>query len=517
MVLPVAGRDANTQMTEDWIDASVIPVSVRDFGAKGDGATDDSLAFQAAIAYAGNLVEFFGTSLIATPTVVVPTMPCPQGGTLSFLITQTLALPFGIRIQGAGTYGGMIRFIPPGNNSTLFTIFGSTEGQTCNVTLENLFLFQNGVAQTSIAIRARNFSFLQMRSVVVANFGVGLWADWGQDISCYTCSFTGCGRGTQLGGNLAQAQTPAPPAGVRGGPGTPWLDDAAFYSCKWSQNVLDHNDLGSQVAHGCRTFLSCTFFESATTPPAGKTQFMHVTQLKSLVIKGCWFECGTTNRVGVILSNLDFDGNPGAVVAGFEISANHFLFTNSTGCICVQVVRGTGGSIVSNVFEINTGGTTTGINISDNTNTTYVGPQSWMSYPDTEIVGNLPNAAISGLSLPPGGHVLEHVGPSLATPTYSASININAAQDTQEITATNATAFTINAPTRARAGLLVISIFNNSGGALGVLTWTGGAGGFILTGGAWVQPANTLRRQITFVFNQPKNAWVEVARTAADY
>lgn len=514
-MLPVADRAGSPDVLTDWIDGSYAPYSVMDFGAKGDGVTDDSAAFIAAIAAAAAQVEFFGTSLIATPEVVLPVLPTGK----SYLITQTLALPAGIRIRGGGFYGGMIQFVPANANSTLFTFYGTAEAQPANIALENLFCFQNsaGNPQTSIGVRLRNFSQFQLKNVVLSNFAVGLWADWGQDLSCTLTSFTQCGRGSQLGGNLAQTQTPVPPAGIRGGPGTPWFDDASFISCKWSQNVLDHNDMGSQQAHGQRLFLSCTFFESSTTPVAGKTNFLFTTRLKGLTIADCWWECGTNGRTFIQLDSVDFDGNAGGVNDGFVVETCHFLYTAATGGTGVLVKRACGGGIYDNTFEWNFGGTSTGINLQDSVNTTRIGPQAWISFPDAEIMANLPNAAIVIGTSPPGGHALDHIGPSLATPTYGASIPINAAQEVQQIAATNGTAFTVQAPTRPRAGFLSISILNSSGGALGALTWTGGAGGFILTGGAWTQPANTLRRQITFQFDQPKNAWVEVARTAADY
>jgi len=78
------------------------------------------------------------------------------------------------------------------------------------------------------------------------------------------------------------------------------------------------------------------------------------------------------------------------------------------------------------------------------------------------------------------------------------------------ITATNATAFTINAPTTPTTGQwLTVRVRNTSGGALGVATWNAV---FKMT--AWTQPANGFSRAITFDYDGVN--WIERTRTAAD-
>lgn len=101
--------------------------------------------------------------------------------------------------------------------------------------------------------------------------------------------------------------------------------------------------------------------------------------------------------------------------------------------------------------------------------------------------------------------------------TYSASITPNAARaNWHTITATNGTAFTINAPTAPPASTqtesLTIEILNSSGGALGTITWNAV---FVLVGGAFTNPANTKKRFITFWWNG--SSWIEAYRASADY
>jgi hypothetical protein len=82
--------------------------------------------------------------------------------------------------------------------------------------------------------------------------------------------------------------------------------------------------------------------------------------------------------------------------------------------------------------------------------------------------------------------------------------------DAAVITATNNTAFTINAPTGATAGrVLTIRIRNTSGGALGTATW-----GAAYALASWTQPATGFNRSVTFKYDG--SLWVEQNRTTAD-
>jgi hypothetical protein len=95
--------------------------------------------------------------------------------------------------------------------------------------------------------------------------------------------------------------------------------------------------------------------------------------------------------------------------------------------------------------------------------------------------------------------------------TYSASMTPDASLGTFfTIGATDGTAFTINAPTNGTGGQqITIMIFNQSGGALGAVTWNAA---FKLS--AWTQPANGTNRSVTFI--NLSGAWREVSRTPVD-
>lgn len=101
--------------------------------------------------------------------------------------------------------------------------------------------------------------------------------------------------------------------------------------------------------------------------------------------------------------------------------------------------------------------------------------------------------------------------PVLVVDTYGASITINSsAGEIHTITATNGTAFTINAPTSpVTARMLTITIRNTSGGALGVITWN-----VVFKMAAFTNPATGFNRSITFYYDGTN--WIERSRTTAD-
>jgi hypothetical protein len=98
--------------------------------------------------------------------------------------------------------------------------------------------------------------------------------------------------------------------------------------------------------------------------------------------------------------------------------------------------------------------------------------------------------------------------------TYAATITPDATKaNFFNVVATNATAFTIAAPVSSvvdpQSQKITIEIANNSGGALGTVTWNG-----IYKLAAWVSPATGNRRSITFQWNTA--SWVEISRTTSD-
>jgi len=95
---------------------------------------------------------------------------------------------------------------------------------------------------------------------------------------------------------------------------------------------------------------------------------------------------------------------------------------------------------------------------------------------------------------------------------YGTTVSIDAqVADFWVIRATNGTAFTIANPLNPLEGqILTISLWNDSGGALGAITLSGD----YKVSGAFPSPANTKRQNVTF--QREGVRWREIARTAAD-
>lgn len=95
--------------------------------------------------------------------------------------------------------------------------------------------------------------------------------------------------------------------------------------------------------------------------------------------------------------------------------------------------------------------------------------------------------------------------------TYSASMTPDASLAAlYVITATNGSAFTINAPTNPITNQrLEIRIVNTSGGALGAATWNA-----VFKMATWANPATGFSRAIRFYYNGTN--WIELGRATAD-
>lgn len=108
---------------------------------------------------------------------------------------------------------------------------------------------------------------------------------------------------------------------------------------------------------------------------------------------------------------------------------------------------------------------------------------------------------------------IRDLGNSVGTDlTYGTTVTPNAAAgQILYLNVTNGTAFTLANPTNPILGrTLTLDIQNNSGGAMGVITF----GGAYKLAGAFTNPASTKRRTISFYYDS--SVWVEISRASAD-
>lgn len=96
-------------------------------------------------------------------------------------------------------------------------------------------------------------------------------------------------------------------------------------------------------------------------------------------------------------------------------------------------------------------------------------------------------------------------------PTYGATVSVDASLGNEfDVSVSNGTAFTVAAPTNPVDGQrITIKLQNNSGGAMGAVTWNAA---YKLA--AWTSPATGFSRSIDFRYNSAN--WVEIGRTTVD-
>lgn len=213
---------------------------------------------------------------------------------------------------------------------------------------------------------------------------------------------------------------------------------------------------------------------------SGYGTFINAAKVDWMTITGNHFEAALFPAESQFFAFVNSTGSP-VTISGLVIEGNTILnaqrgfvfFNAASGAITVDRMRVGKNSLDSNSFGIEYSGS-----VSFNDNCVY------------DAVGNFPSVR----SIP-----------------YSTSITPDAIKYSDAvITATNGTAFTINAPTNGHRGqVLTITISNASGGALGAVTWNA-----IYKLASWTQPADGFSRSISFRYNGSN--WVEVSRTPSD-
>jgi len=151
-------------------------VSVKDFGAKGDGTTDDTTAFQNAVNYATTNNR---TLFVPTGTYV-----------LSSQITKASSAN-GLNIIGENAIGTILNYASLPANTSLFLIIG-VESNTNSVISD--LTFNGNTTSTAIEVQQQNFQLIQRCLFNTNKIGITLTTSTGYTEYCVAtdCIFQGC-------------------------------------------------------------------------------------------------------------------------------------------------------------------------------------------------------------------------------------------------------------------------------------------------------------------------------------
>ncbi len=472
-------------------------VSVKDFGAVGDGVADDTAAFQAAI-------DSFPKSGLTNGggTVFIPVGNYLITGAGIFIDTpQITLLGEGMCNQEDPTqtyatsnllYTGGGFAISIGQNAPY-----SFSNYLFGVQLKNFGIKGTATAQGGILIGLANIDYAPVRLHM-------------ESVSVMYCSNTSAGHGILINFCVSGYFTNVYSFKNRNGVTIEGGTTLNFYSLITRAN----DNFGMFVDTGTSSTTDLTIdgqsiFESNGNE--GLYIFADTLDLGLLSVRNSHFE----SNCALGGSHYQFKVDGAGAYRIERLVADALRFATTTG-LGEMYVNYTNQATISNcTFEAQaakpalTLGTTT-IQTAINTCHSLGGAIDAAGYASSVInttIGTVPYIAkVSGLN------ILGQACFSTFSPTYGATVTIPAENGNYfPVTVTNTTAFTVAAPTGPFTGqLITIQIVNISGGVMGTITWNAA---FKLAG-AFVNPADTKSRLIQFICNN--GTWFEVSRTAND-
>lgn len=171
-----AGTGAVTRTIESRLRETV---SVKDYGAVGDGVTDDTAAFTNALNYLGSRVN----SIVGGGVLYVP-----QG---VYKLSQALALPRAVDIEGAGMVNSKLVFTGAASHgiTMIHPINSSTQSFS---RIEKLRVAGPGAGSTGFGIYDQGGTEWMMRDCFVDGWKYGVVMDQSEIVTIGNCDIAAC-------------------------------------------------------------------------------------------------------------------------------------------------------------------------------------------------------------------------------------------------------------------------------------------------------------------------------------
>lgn len=282
-------------------------INVKDFGAKGDGANDDTAAIQAAINAAAQ----------STPGAIVY-FP-PNVSSQFYKVTAPIVVTKPITLQGSGPYATTIIGIGLTASQHIFDLDNPVSSayfyDVKDMTIRSL----DGVP---MGMRVRNCSYANFENLQLYNVQHGIYVT---GTSCFTNNFYRVhtyqvsGTGVRFEGYTGGGQHKFDGCTFNAGTGFALISDSAtdglcFVNCNFEQCGTNELYIGGTVGGlsiiGCRTEGLDAGVEVLINPTPGN-------YVGGLTITGCNFHADGGAVVPVML------GGAGGKVRGFSITGNH--------------------------------------------------------------------------------------------------------------------------------------------------------------------------------------------------
>jgi len=464
--------------------------NVLDYGAVGDGVTDDTAAILEAISDATN--GGAAISPLGSERRGIVYFPFLGIGT-GYLMSQTIPLCDGLKMSGPPAFAKAFRIAPIIINNTT-DVFTATTGVNEGY-IGNLSFYSNQTTHDIFASMASDASGGVLRYWKIENcdFSQGFRAFMSQAVILGTyirdCNISPAGNGSTIpihilgsdwwmtGCNVGVSSLAASAANF-----VVQLDTCAYFWFKdnfINPPTTQNPTVGSLNVRACHDGVisdNQMNIDLATSAVTWGAQCKIDTGSYNLVVRG--------NNANRALSN-----------GGSNSSGYYTVIDSSNILLDGNVVDGTGGgNNFAGYYVTVSGGATDNVRIK-NPIFRALSPAKFL------VQGASTNVVVD----------TDLENKALAVSGGTAQTLDCTKADNFQLTVSDGTAFTINAPSYPYKGKrITVDVKNASGGAMGAITWNA----VFKLAGAFTNPATGSRRTITFYYDGTN--WVETNRAAAD-